>query len=251
MYYYLVQGPQVKDGDVQSIVNTLSPNCIQVGDLSKAEAILVLGGDGTILHAIRDHYRTHLPFFGLNFGHEGFLLNQPSTDVVRELCKGDVDIVKIRLLRGKFYDSNNELIATEYAVNDIYLKSLKTTAHINVNIDGVLYWDAIPCDGVIVASPAGSTAYSHKAGSPILPITSNLNMVTVIAGGKQGCPVSDTESVTLTACDTDFRPVFGVADNKVFDDAVKVVITTSEVVVLLGFVKSQRYDKKVQRLQFK
>lgn len=135
-----------------------------------AEAIVVVGGDGTMLRAIRQHWRDGLPFFGLNTGHLGFLLNAP-TDTYwdRELRKYRLPLLDVQTtcLRG--------LHKHEVAFNDCWIeRETGQTAWIEVGVNGVVRMEKVVADGMLVATAAGSTSYARAMGASPLPFTAQL-----------------------------------------------------------------------------
>jgi NAD+ kinase len=135
-----------------------------------AEAIVVVGGDGTMLRAIRHHWPDRLPFFGLNTGHLGFLLNNPTDDYWdRDLRKYrlpllDVDVVCPRGVRRH-----------EVAFNDCWVeRETGQTAWIEVSVNGVVRMEKVVADGLLVATAAGSTSYARAMGATPLPFSAEL-----------------------------------------------------------------------------
>lgn len=135
-----------------------------------AEAILVVGGDGTMLRAIRHHWPDRLPFFGLNTGHLGFLLNNPTDDYWdRDLRKYrlpllDVDVTCPRGVRKR-----------EVAFNDCWVeRETGQTAWIEVSVNGVVRMEKVVADGLLVATAAGSTSYARAMGATPLPFSAEL-----------------------------------------------------------------------------
>jgi NAD+ kinase len=135
-----------------------------------AEAIVVVGGDGTMLRAIRHHWQDRLPFFGLNTGHLGFLLNAP-TDTYwdRELRKYRLPLLDVQTTcpRG--------LHRHEVGFNDCWVeRETGQTAWIEVGVNGVVRMEKVVADGMLVATAAGSTSYARAMGAAPLPFSAPL-----------------------------------------------------------------------------
>jgi NAD+ kinase len=232
---------------------------IRVYNINEAEAILVLGGDGAMLHAVSMYYRYGLPFIGFNFGTEGFLLNEPNDGILAEIVAGQYKAIESRLLQAELYNKIGEKIGTELAFNDFYFfrEAKGRSCHLLVWINGKpLLWDSryLSGDGIIVCTPAGSTAYSRAAGGEILTVGTNNLIVTGISPHTRprwnsSC-LPDSYVVTIQAIDTDLRPVYFVVDGREISGVYKAVIKYSDEVVKLIFANSQDYSEKVRRLQF-
>lgn len=139
----------------------------------EANCILVFGGDGTMLHAIRTHWRERLPFVGVNMGHAGFLLNDsPNLDALRHwvqaLLTKKLSTVHAPLL----YAETNQ--GEALAFNDVWLeRSSGQAAALRVSVNGVLRMERLIADGILAATPSGSTAYANAMGARALPMNAN------------------------------------------------------------------------------
>jgi NAD+ kinase len=136
-----------------------------------AEVILVIGGDGTMLRAIRQHWRDRLPFFGLNTGHLGFLLNDPSANHFwdRDLRRYRLPLLDIEVVCPR------ETVRHEVAFNDCWMeRETGQTAWIEVCVNGVVRMARVVADGMLIASAAGSTSYARAMGATPLPFSADL-----------------------------------------------------------------------------
>lgn len=177
-----------------------------------AEAIVVIGGDGTMLRAIRHHWTDNLPFFGLNTGHLGFLLNNPTDDFWdRDLRKYrlpllDVDTVCPRGVRKQ-----------AMAFNDCWVeRETGQTAWIEVSVNGVTRMEKVVSDGMLVATAAGSTSYARAMGATPLPFNAELltlaaSNVLLPAFWRPAVLPLDT-TIRLRNLDPDKRPLRGFID---------------------------------------
>lgn len=228
---------------------------LEIVDTSqKADLILVLGGDGTMLTAIKKYYPLHVPFVGFNFGHLGFLLNEAKEDIVDEIISGDFDTVENRLLRAELF-SNNKKLPTTLAFNDFYFeRSTPQTCRIKIAVNNKTRFEKLVCDGAIVSTPAGSTSYNASAGGKILPIDSRHLVLTAICPALfhnwRSAQLSHNSIITLTALDTERRPVAFMADGQQISNVTKAQISYSTQKVKLLFAHSQDFREKFLRLQF-
>jgi NAD+ kinase len=131
--------------------------------------ILALGGDGTMLRAIREHWRRRLPFFGVNAGHFGFLMNAPDAVTAAGFPPPDVIFRQLPLLFVEFEMENGER-TSGYAFNDAWLeRSTSQSAWLRVSVNDVPRLPKLVADGALVSTAAGSTAYARSMGaSPLL-----------------------------------------------------------------------------------
>ena len=147
---------------------------------SKVDALVAIGGDGFMLHTLHNHIKDGLPVYGMNKGTMGFLLNEFSMKNLDERVNEAADS-KIHPLRMICECENGEKIEA-LAINEVSL--LRTTgqaAKISINVDNSNYLREMICDGVLVSTPAGSSAYNYSNGGMILPIKSNLLPLTPIS----------------------------------------------------------------------
>lgn len=131
--------------------------------------IVTIGGDGTMLKAVRNFWRRRLPFFGINAGHRGFLLNQP--DVLEQNPFAAMSVWHLPLLYVETRSVEGGEWKPSYAFNDAWVeRSSGQTAWVEVKVNGQTRLPRVMCDGVLLATAAGSTAYAHAMGAPVLPI---------------------------------------------------------------------------------
>jgi len=136
-----------------------------------ANVILVIGGDGTMLRAIRQHWPDGLPFLGLNTGHLGFLLNDPAR---LDFWGRELRRYRLPLLDVETVGADGSL-GREVAFNDCWLeRETGQTAWIEVSVDGVRRMDRVVADGMLVATAAGSTSYARAMGATPLPFSAEL-----------------------------------------------------------------------------
>ncbi len=189
----------------------------QAESLKDADVVVVLGGDGTMLETLHAALRsgTDLPVYGLNCGSVGFLLNPYEEENLVERIKAATP-TKIHPLRMKTVSENGEE-AEAIAFNEVSLmRQRRQASKLKVTVNDVVRLEELICDGIIVASPAGSTAYNLSAHGPILPLSSNMLALTPISAFRprrwSGALLPDTSCLTFEILESDKRPVSAVAD---------------------------------------
>ena len=221
-----------------------------------ADVIVALGGDGFMLqtlHAMLDRHRM-LPVFGMNLGTVGFLMNEWSPDLLENRL-GAAKTIRVAPLRMEAVtvDGRRETMA---AINEVsLLRETRQTAWIEVSVDGRVVLPELVCDGALVASPAGSTAYNLSAQGPILPLESALIALTPISPFRprrwRGAILSDRTRVSLRVLDPVKRPVSAVADQREVRDVatVEVTVDRSNPLTLL-FDPEHALDDRIAMEQF-
>lgn len=142
-----------------------------IADYARIDCLFVLGGDGTLLRAAAKACRYSVPMLGINLGHLGFLTEVEFTGIdqaLNELTEGRYYTEKRLMLRCAVYDGEKTVLAAD-ALNDavVMKRDVSRTVHIELYINGALA-DSLSCDGMLIATPTGSTAYSLSAGGPIV-----------------------------------------------------------------------------------
>ncbi len=236
------------------LVKFLQARAVIVDDISQAELIVVCGGDGTMLDAIGSFWDRFIPFTGFNFGHIGFLLNDPSKEVLDEILTDKVEVVSVRLLKARLFDEKGKDKGEVYAFNDIYFERTSVqTVNLRVAVNGKILFNPLIGDGVIVATAAGSTAYNAAAGGVIVPLGIGSLILTGICPAVfhrwRSAQLPAEAKVTLEALDFDRRPVRLVVDGREIRGVVKVEAELSDRQVQLVFAASQKFKEKVLSLQ--
>ena len=148
--------------------------------LSEADAIVVLGGDGFMLDILKRYQDLDLPFYGINKGTVGFLMNQNQNEnLLNKLNQAEETIIHPLKMHAKKIDGSEE---DHLAINEIsILRSGSQAAKLKIVVDNLVRLEELVCDGALVSTPAGSTAYNYSAHGPILPIDSNILALTAMA----------------------------------------------------------------------
>ncbi|MDH3643172.1 MAG: NAD kinase [Gammaproteobacteria bacterium] len=184
-------------------------------NLEDADVIVALGGDGFMLEAIHRNLAHGLPIYGMNRGTVGFLLNGFEEDALMARLENAHE-AKLRPLHMRA-TTDSGVQQDAYGFNEVsLLRQTRQAANIRVSIDGKVRIDKLICDGCLVATPAGSTAYNLSAHGPILPIGSGVLALTPISAFRprrwQGAVLRQDANIRLEVLDHYKRPVSAVAD---------------------------------------
>jgi len=188
-------------------------------DASEANVIVALGGDGFMLEMLHAHMGEARPIFGMNFGSVGFLMNEYQEDgLVERLAAAEPARIHPLTMSGETIQGE---AFEALAINEVSLfRETRQTAKIRICIDDRERLPELVADGVMVATPAGSTAYNLSAHGPIIPIDSNVLALTPISAFRprrwRGALLPHTARVRLDVLEARRRPVSAVADNKEF-----------------------------------
>ena len=190
-----------------------------------ADAIVALGGDGTMLEVLRSTMAHGVPVYGMNCGTVGFLMNELRTDDLPGRI-ARADRARINPLAMRATDREGQ-VHTASAINEVsLLRQTRQTARITIEVGGETRLGQLVCDGVLLATPAGSTAYNLSAHGPILPIQSNLLALTPISPFRprrwRGALLPYDASVRFTVQDPGFRAVSATADSTEVRDVTEV-----------------------------
>jgi NAD+ kinase len=222
-----------------------------------ADAFVVLGGDGFMLRTLHQLLSYEKPFYGINYGSVGFLMNSASPCLVDELLerlrrghRTHVNLLKMQAttLSGEKQEA--------WAFNEIsLLRETYQAAKIAISVNGKPRLEELICDGVLVSTPAGSTAYNFSAHGPILPIGSRLLALTPISAFRprrwRGAILPHDVVITLEVLDPIKRPVSAVADDQEIRQIKSVSIYEDEKVsVLLLFDAQHNLEERILAEQF-
>ncbi|MFN3700094.1 MAG: NAD kinase [Alphaproteobacteria bacterium] len=196
----------------------------------KADAIVVLGGDGSMLRALHQFAALKKPIYGMNLGTLGFLLNPYHTENIYERINAAKSVV-IHPLEMEARDKNGA-IYKEIAFNEVsLLRETHSSAKIKITVDGTVRLKEIVCDGILVSTPVGSTAYNSSAGGPIIPLSANILPLTPISVFRPrrwpGALLNHEAEIEFDILRAPERPVSATADAKEFRDIVHVKVRES------------------------
>jgi NAD+ kinase len=226
------------------------------GDHGTAEAdvIVALGGDGFMLEMLHACLSSRRPIYGMNRGSVGFLMNDYSEDGLVERIRASERAV-IHPLAMIAHDARGAR-HQGVAINEVsLLRQTRQTAKLKLAIDGKVRMEELVCDGVMVATPAGSTAYNLSAHGPIIPIDAKVLALTPISAFRprrwRGALLSHTAEVSIEVLEADKRPVSAVADNFEVRDVMRVeVAETRDVELVMLFDAGRSLEERVLAEQF-
>jgi NAD+ kinase len=185
-------------------------------DPLKADVIVALGGDGLMLQTLHRFIDNGIPIFGMNRGSVGFLMNDYRREGLRERLT-TAQVSRINPLAMVAYDQAGTAHKA-LAINEVSLfRETAQAAKIKISIDGTVRLPELICDGVLVATPAGSTAYNLSAHGPILPIDARLLALTPISPFRprrwRGALLPNKVRIVIDVLEAQKRPVSAVADH--------------------------------------
>ena len=222
--------------------------------LSEADAIVVLGGDGFMLDILKRYQDLDLPFYGINKGTVGFLMNQNQNEnLLNKLNQAEETIIHPLKMHAKKIDGSEE---DHLAINEIsILRSGSQAAKLKIVVDNLVRLEELVCDGALVSTPAGSTAYNYSAHGPILPIDSNILALTAMAAFRprrwRGALIPSNAKIEFFIKDSNKRPVSAYADSKEVKNISCVKIESEDdVYYKLLFDKGHGLQERILREQF-
>ena len=222
--------------------------------LSEADAIVVLGGDGFMLDILKQYQDLELPFYGINKGTVGFLMNQNQNEnLLNKLNQAEETIIHPLKMHAKKIDGSEE---DHLAINEIsILRSGSQAAKLKIVVDNLVRLEELVCDGALVSTPAGSTAYNYSAHGPIFPIDSNILALTAMAAFRprrwRGALIPSNAKIEFFIKDSNKRPVSAYADSKEVKNISSVKIESEDdVYYKLLFDKGHGLQERILREQF-
>ena len=219
-----------------------------------ADVICALGGDGFMLQTLHLHGGTGRPVFGMKLGAVGFLMNQYRQDELLQRIGAAEPAVLRPLEMIAVTEAGTTLNLLAY--NEVsLLRQTRQTAHLRVHLNGQVRLEELVCDGALVATPAGSTAYNFSAHGPILPLGSSVIALTPIAAFRprrwRGALLRADTEVKLEILDPYKRPVSATADSHEVRDVVEVRIRESrDRTVTLLFDPEHNLEERILNEQF-
>ena len=197
-------------------------------DMDDADVVVALGGDGLMLQTLHAVMRTGIAVYGMNFGSVGFMMNTFSEDDLQSRLQA-VQRTRIYPLSMTVLDTKG-VTRTALALNEVSLfRATYQAAKIQIVVDDEVRLDELICDGVLLSTPAGSTAYNLSAHGPILPIEAPLLALTPICPFRprrwRGAILSNRAVVKFIIREAGKRPVSAVADNVEFQNVLEVTIS--------------------------
>lgn len=221
---------------------------------TEADVIVALGGDGFMLHTLHRTQTFDTPVYGMNRGTVGFLMNDYSeTDLPERLHAAEEEVINPLAMRTEATDGT---IHEALAINEVsLLRAGPQAAKLRILIDGRLRMQELSCDGALVATPAGSTAYNYSAHGPILPIGADVLALTAVAAFRprrwRGALLPKTACVRFEVLDAEKRPVMADADSRWVESVRWVEIRScADVAHRLLFDPGHGLEERLLREQF-
>jgi NAD+ kinase len=219
-----------------------------------ADVVVCLGGDGFMLETLHRTLTWDRPVYGMNCGSVGFLMNAfQEGDLPERLTRAQgVDLHPLRM----HAVTRSGVVEEALAVNEVsLLRQLRQTAKIRITIDGRVRLAELVCDGVLISTPAGSTAYNLSAHGPIVPLSANLLPLTPISAFRprrwRGALLPSTADVLFEILEGDKRPVAAVADFTEVRDVVSVAVSEDRTVkTTILFDPDQGLSERIITEQF-
>jgi len=223
-------------------------------DPKTADVIVALGGDGLMLQTLHRFMTAGKPIYGMHRGTVGFLMNEFHEEKLRErLAAAEATFIRPLLMRATDTSSR----AYEYrAINEVSLfRQIYQATRLRILIDGKERLAELVADGVIVATPAGSTAYNLSTQGPIIPIGARLLALTPISPFRprrwRGALLPDTAEVTIEVLEAERRPVAAVADHDEVRDVRQVTVRVDrDISMEMLFDPGHNLDERILREQF-
>ena len=224
-------------------------------NIKKCKFILVIGGDGFMLETLKKYYKYKKPFYGINSGDYGFLMNKFSEKkLIYNLQK--TDLVKISPLEMLVKNKLGK-IKKSIAINEIsILRQSRQAANISIKVGSRFLIKRLISDGVLVSTPAGSTAYNLSVHGPILSLNSKKISIAPVSAFRprrwMGKVVSESSKITIKNLNSSKRPLSAVADNNEFRNIKKVYININKRIKFnLLYDTKQSLQKKIKLEQIR
>lgn len=222
--------------------------------IQEAQALVVLGGDGAMLESLHSYHQLGLPFFGMNRGSVGFLLNEYNPEGLRErLAAADsIDLHPLCMVAVNGAGEKSEAMA----INEVsMLRETRQAAKLRIAIDGTERLKELICDGIMVATPAGSTAYNLSAHGPIIPLGANILALTPISAFRprrwRGALLPAHSRIAIDVLEPKKRPVSAVADYTEVRDVTRVEIwEDKQTSMRMLFDPEHSFEERVIREMF-
>jgi NAD+ kinase len=222
--------------------------------VEEADVIVALGGDGFMLETLNATILLDTPVYGMNCGTIGFLMNEFAADGLPERLAAaeEAAINPLRMRAGTADGSVHEALA----INEVsLLRAGPQAARLKITVDGKTRMEELVCDGALVSTPAGSTAYNYSAHGPILPIQSEVLALTAMAAFRprrwRGALLPKTAVVRFDILDPEKRPVMADADSRSVRDVHWVEVRSEEGVThRLLFDPGHGLEERLLREQF-
>ena len=226
------------------------------GEVSEeeADAVIALGGDGFMLETLHRRLASRTPVYGMNRGSVGFLMNDyDEENLLGRIATAEKAVIHPLVMRVR--DASGAAHEA-LAINEVSLfRQTFQSAKVRIQIDGKVRLAELICDGILVSTPAGSTAYNFSAHGPIIPLSGEVLALTPISAFLprrwRGALLSHKAQVTFEVLEIDKRPVSAVADNVEVRDVIEVNVSEDRTIDLtLLFDAGRSLEERVLAEQF-
>jgi NAD+ kinase len=219
-----------------------------------ADVVVALGGDGLMLQTLHRLMGTGIPIYGMNRGSVGFLMNEfRENDLKARLAAAERSVIHPLSMCSEAEDGTS---TQSFAINEVaLLRASAQAARLRISVDQHVRLEALICDGVILATPAGSTAYNLSANGPILPLNAPLLALTPISAFRprrwRGAILPEKATVTIEVLEAKKRPVNAVGDHVEVKAVrrVEIAMDSSQDLIMLHD-PGHSLDERILREQF-
>ena len=239
--------------EAQAALKRLTQRYVNV-PATGADAIVALGGDGFMLETLHEHMHDRIPIYGMNRGSVGFLMNEYNEDDLVQRIAG-AELSRIHPLKMIAYTHEGGTFES-LAINEVSLfRQTYQAAKLRISVDGKVRLAELACDGLLVATPAGSTAYNLSAHGPILPIDAPLLALTPISPFRprrwRGALLPNAAQISVDVLEPDKRPVSAVADTSETRFVLRVDIAqAAHIDLFMMFDPGHSLDERILSEQF-
>ncbi|MDX1291664.1 MAG: NAD kinase [Hyphomonas sp.] len=247
LHFYASKRPEAQDA-----LKVLTKKYGQF-DEESADVIVALGGDGAMLDSLRRQFDGGKPVYGMNRGTVGFLMNEFELDALPERIDAAERAVisPLRMVVQDVHDQEHHALA----INEVSMfRQTAQTSRFRITVDGKTRMDDLACDGLMVATPAGSTAYNLSAHGPILPIGAGLLALTPVSAFRprrwKGALLRRNAHVRIDVIAPVLRPVAAAADNQEVRNIVSVDVQEDRRRLTMLFDPGHALDERILREQF-
>jgi NAD+ kinase len=223
-------------------------------DPDQADVIVALGGDGLMLQTLHRFMGRGTPIYGMNRGSVGFLMNEFRDDgLLERLAGAETSVIHPLVMRAQ--DAKGKMHVAR-AINEVsLLRRSYQAAKLRISVDGKVRLDELICDGIMLATPAGSTAYNLSANGPILPLNATLLALTPLSPFRprrwRGALLPDRAKVSIAVLESAKRPVGAVADHYEVQDVIAVEVAMDHAIDLVMLHDpGHSLDERILREQF-
>jgi NAD+ kinase len=220
----------------------------------EADLVIALGGDGFMLETLHNHMENPKPIYGMNRGSVGFLMNDYVEDnLLERIAVAEQSVIHpLRMAATDVHGVTHKALA----INEVsLLRQTRQSAKLRISIDGKVRLEELSCDGALLSTPAGSTAYNLSAHGPIIPLDAKVLALTPISAFRprrwRGALLAHTAKVSFEVQEPQKRPVSAVADNFEVRDVLQVRISEDRKVRLtMLFDAGRSLEERVLAEQF-